>query len=708
VYEFGPFCIDPDERILFREGATVPLPPKAFDLLLLLVRNSGRTLEKDELMKAIWADAFVEEANLAQTMSVLRKCLGENPEDRAYIETLPRRGYRFLARVEVKSAPVSPPATQQQEKSRKPVAAICALIAVAVLAIAGTGFLIRRTWFRTDTTGVTAYKFTPLVTDAGLQVQPSWASNGKTIAYAGEVNGILQIFTKTLGSSMSTQITTRPEHCFFPIWSHDGTHILFVSGMDLWSIGAAGGEPALLIANVTQASMSPDGRTLALVRTQGPVTEIWTSSPPGAPPKRYSEPPFANLYGHIFWAFQSFSPDNSLLGVSLLLDSSTPQFWILPFPNGKPVQVLPDLRSNPLMPGMKQFSWMPDSRQVVFAQCLLFFANPHLWVADTKTGRIRALTDGAGAEQAPAVYLDASRIAFASIQGTYDLVEVPLDGSSMRDFLVTSRNEITPSWSPLGAHVAYVTDRSGAPEIWLKNIQENWERPIVTQNDFGTDRTFLLLDVCFSPDGQRIAYRRLNETGEAVWISTIAGGPPVRLALEPNNGYQRGPAWSPDGNWIAYYAPHSATTQTLMKVHLGGKEGPIVIKSDVGIYPRWSPRADSILSGGPALFVTPVDGKVSRKVSDRTYMIDGWSKDGSLIFGIRGTETRRLVLESINPITLEKRLIADFGPVPASADLGTLSANTPFRGFSMNPDGKSFLTSVFRATSDIWLLEAFR
>src|ERR1700739_338102 len=94
VYEFGPFRVDPDERTLLRDGNPVSLPPKAFDMLLLLVRNSGRALEKDELMKAIWTDAFVEESNLTQTVSVLRKCLGENPDGPPFLETLPRLRYR--------------------------------------------------------------------------------------------------------------------------------------------------------------------------------------------------------------------------------------------------------------------------------------------------------------------------------------------------------------------------------------------------------------------------------------------------------------------------------------------------------------------------------------------------------------------------------------------------------------------------------------
>jgi TolB-like protein len=98
-FEFGPFRLDPAEYRLLRQGEPVPLMPKAFELLLVLVRNRGRLLEKAELMKAVWPDAIVEEANLALNISLLRKALGQSPTGPTYIETVPRRGYRFLADV---------------------------------------------------------------------------------------------------------------------------------------------------------------------------------------------------------------------------------------------------------------------------------------------------------------------------------------------------------------------------------------------------------------------------------------------------------------------------------------------------------------------------------------------------------------------------------------------------------------------------------
>src|SRR5262245_27039769 len=100
LYEFGPFRLDVGERLLTRDGCITPLPPKVFDTLLVLVENSGRIVSKDELMQSLWPDTFVEESNLTQNISQLRPALGEAGGDAPYIETIPKRGYRFVASVQ--------------------------------------------------------------------------------------------------------------------------------------------------------------------------------------------------------------------------------------------------------------------------------------------------------------------------------------------------------------------------------------------------------------------------------------------------------------------------------------------------------------------------------------------------------------------------------------------------------------------------------
>lgn len=99
LYEFGEFRLEPAERLLRHKGTAVPLTPKAFETLLVLVQRSGRLVEKDELLKEVWADTYVEEANLARLIWTLRKALGDEDRQHRFIETIPKRGYRFVAPV---------------------------------------------------------------------------------------------------------------------------------------------------------------------------------------------------------------------------------------------------------------------------------------------------------------------------------------------------------------------------------------------------------------------------------------------------------------------------------------------------------------------------------------------------------------------------------------------------------------------------------
>ena len=99
LYEFGPFRVDPEKELLLRGNETIPLTPKTFQILLVLIRHGKEVVTKDDLMKQVWPDTFVEEANLGRNIFLLRKALGESPQDHQYIITVPGRGYRLAESV---------------------------------------------------------------------------------------------------------------------------------------------------------------------------------------------------------------------------------------------------------------------------------------------------------------------------------------------------------------------------------------------------------------------------------------------------------------------------------------------------------------------------------------------------------------------------------------------------------------------------------
>ncbi len=159
LYEFGPFRLDTAERLLTRAGEAVPLTPKAFDVLLALLEQPGRLLEKEVLLKAVWPDSFVEENNLADNISRLRKALGEGENGQKFIETAPKRGYRFVADVKelndesaAPGAPVSsvsaelaasPPAPKPAVSSNKRLQLTLAIFGLLALTLTSVGLYLR-------------------------------------------------------------------------------------------------------------------------------------------------------------------------------------------------------------------------------------------------------------------------------------------------------------------------------------------------------------------------------------------------------------------------------------------------------------------------------------------------------------------------------------------------------------------------------------
>jgi TolB-like protein/DNA-binding winged helix-turn-helix (wHTH) protein/Tfp pilus assembly protein PilF len=148
LYEFGQFRIDNVERLLLRGEETIPLTPKAVDTLLVLVANSGRVVEKDELMKSVWPDTFVEEGALARNVSVLRKALGDDLEEFQYIETIPKRGYRFVAPVkDLSASTLTSPDDQAEEILRNRFRWVVWLVPTVFLILAA---VLVYTWFMRD------------------------------------------------------------------------------------------------------------------------------------------------------------------------------------------------------------------------------------------------------------------------------------------------------------------------------------------------------------------------------------------------------------------------------------------------------------------------------------------------------------------------------------------------------------------------------
>src|SRR5262249_28249444 len=191
-YEFAPFLIDNRKHVLLRDGAPVSLTPKAFETLLALIEAGGQVVEKDELMRRIWPDTVVEENNLAQCVSAVRKALGEDPREHRYVVTVPGRGYRFIASVrELDEEEAERDIQEPQAASGAAIHALSAALPISgikrhkrgaavalaaalmgIAAIVSVAPLIRQR-FRTGQAPLQR-NLSRLTYDTGLQSEPTW------------------------------------------------------------------------------------------------------------------------------------------------------------------------------------------------------------------------------------------------------------------------------------------------------------------------------------------------------------------------------------------------------------------------------------------------------------------------------------------------------------------------------------------------------
>ena len=542
-----------------------------------------------------------------------------------------------------------------------------------------------------------------MATSAAAEEWPVWSPDGQSIAYHAAADGGRQIFTRNADSSGMLQVTRCTERCESPQWSGDGRRIYFSSKRVIYAVGAAGGEPEQILSGADAFALSPDGGTLVFVRrnTNPSSFSIHVSSPPGAEPVKYEPAPFAapDFNGVVL----AFSPDSKrlLFYVSIVALGRPAEFWMLPLPLGKggsPRRVLESLADSFPVRGL---AWMPDGRRVVVSHTVrpdVF--RSHLSIADVETGQVEPLVSGIGNEWMPNVSRDGKMLAYTALEWHVRIVDIPLDGSAVRDLVATNRVQQGAIWSPQSGEFAYVSDKTGQDEVWLADPARGSDRPVVTQKSFQDGELPLIDSLAFAPRGDRIAFSRAAR----IWIASLSGGVPVRLTQLKAS--QLAPTWSPDGNWIAFYS--RGQQEGVMKARVGSASDPVLIyPTHVGrcdyCTPDWSPDGKWIAyySAEGTVLLSPEKGGPVRVIRRPPLEATGWSRDGGTLYGL-ATEKGVQSIVAIDVASGRERVANE---LPRTTRVAGLWA--PSLRLSVSPDGKSVATTSVRTSSDIWTIADF-
>ena len=280
-HRFGEFTVDGDQKVLLRNDSPLPLAPKVFDTLLILLDSRGRIVEKEELMKRLWPDSFVEESNLTFNIQQLRKALGDSARQPRFIETVARRGYRFIAEVNGNSA--LPIAAKTELSSASSALSLPArrrsYLSIAALAVVMVGSIACALWFARNRLAASAPSApilsTPFKSEKFLppgSVRAVITPDGKYVAYTSESGGKQSVWLRQLETSENIQIVPPSDQPYFGLAiSHDGNSLFFVrrneTNLAIYRVMTFGGIPVKIIEG-TQGwiSVSPDDRQISFVR----------------------------------------------------------------------------------------------------------------------------------------------------------------------------------------------------------------------------------------------------------------------------------------------------------------------------------------------------------------------------------------------------------------------------------------------------------
>ena len=292
---FGAFEADLQAGELRKSGIKIRLQDQPFRVLALLLERSGEVVTREELRSEIWPDdTFVDfDHSLNTAINKIREALGDSASHPRFVETIPRRGYRFVfpikglaSRREGTQALPSPGFGAHLRASWRARRALVSLGLVVAVAFAIWGF-----FGPSDSDGTPVPNYTQLTRDSELTYQPALSPDGKLLAYssdrAGEGN--LDIYVQQVGSTEAVPLTDHPADDWFPSFSPDGTQVVFRSERDgggVYLISALGGDPTLLVPEGRSPRFSPDGESIAYWKrfAASSSTGVYVISTKGGPP----------------------------------------------------------------------------------------------------------------------------------------------------------------------------------------------------------------------------------------------------------------------------------------------------------------------------------------------------------------------------------------------------------------------------------------
>ena len=704
---FGRFELDRDAAELRRDGTPVKLQRHPWLVLEALVAKPGELVTRDELRERLWGDGtHVEfEDGLNTAIARLRRALGDDADHPVYVQTVPGRGYRFVAPLSADAAEETPPPKPTPPPRSRwwiagPVLALAAATVIGVLALGRRDRPPR------------IVRAVQLTAAPGLEQRPTWAPDSTRLAYTSDRLGEMDVWVEQPGTSAAVPLTKDVAgDVLNTAWSPDSSWIAVASlraggGIDV--LPSVGGAPRRLVQ-------------VAFVPTPDLIGSVPT----------------------IAW-----SPDSTRLVYGVGIESRA-ALVVVPARGGPATPI--DLPAEARAFSVVEPAWAPDGKRIAFAALGgSLRTTAALWIVNLESGATRALTAGRDLDHQPQWSADGRRLFFLSDRnGTSDVWSVRVDpagvpqgepvaltlGAGVGSFSVArdgrrlaySRHaERSNIWSialdparPLrweearpvtseeqvveflevsrdGRRIVFDSTRGGSSDVWTMQADGSELRRV-------TDDPADEWHPSLSPDGTEAAFHRLLPDGNReIFTIVLAGGAPRRLTDRPAKDWC--PRWSPDGRWIAFATDEHGNQDIALVAPTGGDVHVLVRSMGNDHNPLWSPDAASIVfasnrEGSEELYtILRTGGRPTRLTRegwddlvplcwrDAAEPIYVWARGGGRPAGYWAVDARSGKAEPVLSSHLSRRQL----------------------GIALGSDSRRVLFPAWERLADLWLAELGR
>lgn len=690
---FSEFELDLRRGELRKQGIRIRVQEQPLKILTALLEQPGEVVTREELRKRVWGeDTFVEfEHGLNAAVNRLREALCDSAEEPRYIETVARRGYRFIAEVQGASL-------QERTAPEPPKRSRWAIwVTAALMLSAAAGFGI---WSLTRNARQEPMKVVPLTTDLGRESMPSFSPDGKQVAFTwtGEKNDNRDVYVKVVGSAgRPLRLTVHPGFDYCPVWSPDGRTIAFVREEGrLHSVHLisplGGGERKLTDVRLSvphNLSWAPNGKVLAVSELdQQGMNGIFALDVHSGESWRLTSNP------HFWDRSPAFSPDGRFLAYASASGEYANDVFVLPLdvefrPQGQPRRLTNQGFAN------RGIAWAVDGRSLVYCASNAGGLISHMWrVSASGSGQPERLDlVGAGAAY-PAISPAGNRLAFSRERTHSDLMKwrpgqkpIPFASSTMVD------NQ--PAYSPDGSQIVFSSARFGeGPALW--NCNQDGSNLVQLMN---RSRRFEG-SPDWSPDGRFVVFEVQGDDGRwDIYRVTSSGGQEQRLTASGSDNSS--PSYSRDGRWI-YFSSNRSGRSEIWRMPSGGGE-PVQVTRGGGYYAveSWDGKTLYYKNTGYSLTATPLiaksltDGE-QKQILDAVYTRSFVPVENGIYYIGATLEDGEQPLLLLDYATGSSRLLARFeGP--------------PGLGLTVAPDHKNFIYTVNRPSgADLMMIENFR